>query len=738
MTLTRRGRRGSALVLVLLMTLALAGLAISAVLMTSSSALMQRYFDKEKDFRYSARAAVALVKSLVQRDTTVVVPGDTALRVFTGATIADAGGVANGSIRVNGFAAYTGDTAGTHVPFLTVMAQAYDSAGVRSVVREDMQSDAFSRYAMFMDSVSLGVIPSGQIFRGRVHGNRGWLQSAAPPGPDYYDTLTVVGSLSGSGSFRGPPAVTGVGRIRWPTTTTLAPLAALGQAGNLAFAPVSASDWAACSDLGASGIDLTGRDPTGVCWAWWAYVSPFTQVPSGTRLRLRPVDVNANGVYDAAEGFFEVYDLSPGIDTSSLRADISRVGGNPNNIVVQNQCGLMVTIAGRREFFPVARFREGWVRNRVQLSTAPVVSAGDAWTMSQSTGDSPSAAAVSKILSYGVGYSRCFPAGSPYLMLTERYVGSGSGCVPTLGVTSGMSAPYPYAWGAVGGGCGAAKQYGGQDTTFTPTGSRCRLVGVAGQCAPYGARLGSWKAYSGTNTASISGTVMQGVERPYLWPISPTYNPNSRGVAYASNTNPLYVSGALRGYLTLYSLGKIVLIDDVVYDGDPTAPGNLCRNFLGLIGARGVDIADNALNRPRPDPGGTYRFLGTPDFTLHGIVMSLAAPFTVEGWSNSQATSPALSCNGVSSSGGCINHTGGVIAKYYAATTSGPSSGLVENRTYDPCQAQPANRRPPYFPLTGRYTDYKSYELDTRRLATWPAVKAYLARLRGGTERAVP
>jgi hypothetical protein len=57
-----RERRGSALILVLIMTLSLAGLAISAIYLSSSSNLLTRYYDKERNYRYGAEMAVALGK----------------------------------------------------------------------------------------------------------------------------------------------------------------------------------------------------------------------------------------------------------------------------------------------------------------------------------------------------------------------------------------------------------------------------------------------------------------------------------------------------------------------------------------------------------------------------------------------------------------------------------------------------------------------------------------------------
>ena len=53
-----RARRGSALILVLLMTLAVAGLAIAAIFMSSSAGLLSRFYDREREFRLAAESGI--------------------------------------------------------------------------------------------------------------------------------------------------------------------------------------------------------------------------------------------------------------------------------------------------------------------------------------------------------------------------------------------------------------------------------------------------------------------------------------------------------------------------------------------------------------------------------------------------------------------------------------------------------------------------------------------------------
>jgi hypothetical protein len=416
-----------------------------------------------------------------------------------------------------------------------------------------------------------------------------------------------------------------------------------------------------------------------------------------------------------------LFDLSAGIDTSSLRADLPRSGSTPTtNIVMLNQCGLLITnAAGRKEFYPAARFRETWVLKKVRAAVSPVVSNTDTTTMKGGN-----AAAYNKILSYGPGFSRCFPAGSPYLMLTERM--TNSACAPTTTVSASTVV---YAFGATAGGCATANQYGGQDTTFTQTVTRCAITqtGTNGSCTGQVA-LGAWRAWAGTALPTISASTLQAVQKPYLWPLFKPYNLNSKGIIY-STAGPLFMSDTLRGNVSVYVNGHIVMVDDMVYDQNPTNTAFICRNFLGLIANGDIMIADAAMNRPRPDAGGTMRFLA-PDmnFVLNAVTMSLIGQVGVENYSGNQTVGATCGA-GNTTSGGCINQTGGVIHKVPVATFSGSNTGLRENRTVDPCQL--TNRKPPFFPMTGRYLDNKYYEIDPANVDTWTQVKAFYARLRG-------
>ena len=763
-------RTGSALVLVLIMTLSLAGLAISAIYLSSSAGLLTRYYDKERDYRYAAEAALALGKSRVNADSlmtklpTPLIPDTTAWKMVSAGSLTDAGGVAIPKIKVNLYVGFTGDTVGRFGNFVTLLSQAYDTGGTRHVRRLDLASESFSKFAMFVNTFSSGLAyGDGEFIRGRAHSNQGWY-SGGSVGPTYFDTVSAVGSITGTATYN-YPNLAGVPAIPFPTIAKLAALTGYASAANLQFTPVTGSGTVQTHTCNGSGpsvgscsttvaIDLSGRTTA-------PNAASLAAPARGTRVSFRAVDMDGDGTYNQEnEGMMMIFDTNLGIDTSAIRVDMPHSGtwahSTAGFITILNQCGLMARIPtigavlAHNEFFPVARFGETWVLQRLRLAGVTTAVGGTAFSNADTTawralgGDSLATnVAVDSILAKNVGNSRCFPVGSPYLMLTERYVDTN--CAITNDTTQS-----PWGWGStigMGTACAASKQYGGQDTTFTAAVTRCVIFGRGGRCkGGHQIPLGAWRTWAGAALPAIPASVLQAVQKPYLWPLYKPFNLPSKGVINAT-TGPVYLgspSDTLRGNVTFYlsNVAKdIVFIDDLVYDKDPTQTSALCRNFLGIIAGRNIIIADNALNRPRPNGSGSRNyFYGVPDFTLHAVTLSLTGTVGVEDGYNYPTWSPAgpvattvRNCpqgNPLNpTSGGCINQTGGVIEQIISPTYSGNNTGMRENRSVDPCQR--TNRKPPFFPSTGRYLDNKYYEIDPINVASDAQVQAFFTRLRG-------
>lgn len=716
-------RRGSALVLVLIMTLALAGLAASAIYMTGSSGLLSRYHDKDRDLAFAVETALELGKSRLQRDTTLVLYDTGYQQLLTNQQVYTSTGAAIAGVTVNLYGGYTGDTAGRYIPYVTLLATVSDASGLRLARRLDLFSQSFSRYSLFAnDFPATASIGAGENIAGRVHANNRFIgASSGTPYPVFMDTVSAAGAITGFGQWADTVSSTG-GAIVIPYPSAAAVRSYYQNLANDGDLDVTISA-SASSSRAWSGVDVSG-------------LSGGTAVTGG-RVEFLTVDVNNNGMIDSTEGFLKVFQLDNGCsygctDTTRLAVNFSGTPVALTSQIMLNQCGAFYTIGGRREFFPIAMHKVNWVRTRIQTSTYPTVSAGEATTMA-----ALDRAAIRTIAQQPT--ARCFPQGSPYLVNVERHT-SNTSCSQDW-----WSGGTKYTWGS-GAGCSAAQQYGGQDTTFTLYPFNCQVDQsvTTGRCTYEPAWAGEWLYFPGTNNLpTLPTSVRQSAERAYLWPLHRTYNPNSRGVVYVNRR--FFLSGTVRGHVTLYANGYVSLQDDVTYDADPADSTNLCRNFFGLIARDSILVNDNALNRPRvydtpsTTAGYTLTMGGNRDFLFHGIAMSLGGTVRTFNPGVATPTNPVYSCpegSSFTAAGGCMQVVGGTVMRTYAAPyTSTANSGFRPLRQRDPCQLQ--NQRPPFFPITRtRVRPYKAFDVDVRQVKTATLVRAYFTRLRGN--RAAP
>jgi hypothetical protein len=171
----------------------------------------------------------------------------------------------------------------------------------------------------------------------------------------------------------------------------------------------------------------------------------------------------------------------------------------------------------------------------------------------------------------------------------------------------------------------------------------------------------------------------------------------------------------LRGRVTIYSAGTIVIVDDLRYATDPAS--GKCADILGLIAAKDITMADNSMLGPQPyNPGGgqIYKnFDDTKDAYVHGVLMALQNSFGVENYASGPTN--ANGCEGSIVGRGCLYLTGGIIQQSRGAVGQfggGSGTGYVKRYSFDHCAA--ANP-PPYFPTTGRFTDNRYFEIDPVR-----------------------
>ena len=702
MSAQRGARRGSALILVLLMTLAVAGLAIAAIFLSSSAGLLSRFYDREREYRLASESAIEMIRARLERDTVLSIPDTGVVQLLAGVQVPTALGGMVANVRVNLYASITGDTTPSGVPTLTLIAAAYDAGGTRHVRRVDLRRESFSSYEFLADSVPVSVSFGPGFVNGRVHTNGTWRGGTGTAAPTFRDSVTAVTAVAGGGTYR-IAAVTGVPRIRYPRDSTYGGLAARAAAANLSFTP------------------------------GWSGDASFR---AASHVQFVAVDADNDGKLEADEGFFRIFDLWSSQDTSRTKAGLNHTSGvfpftwRPwNDPEVQNQCGAFYLRAGRWHFFPISTHRAAWARVVLQstgASSFPSVTSSSMNTMDQYT-----YSAVQEIVQQPT--ARCFPAGSPFLMLAERQTDA-TGVVTHTGadtVPFGVVVP-PGGWPL-----SAPNGYGGSDTTFTVRSRTCAFSTTSngGRCDPgTSGTLGFWRAFGGTAVSGIPSNVRQAVELPYLWPIHPSRNANSRGVIYADR-GPVWVSGTVRGAATLVVNGPLVLLDVLTapeITSDTTAN---CDDRVGLLAVGDILVADNGITRGRRFGSSffsvTSRHMGgSREFRVDASLMSLTGTVGVEN--PGVVSVPPQACPhdaAVAYSGGCLRIRGGAAMRIFSNFSTATNAGFMYAGSGNTCRT--ARVRPPYWPLTNRYTFVRALEVEPSQANTPAKLRALLLRLKG-------
>lgn len=606
-----RSHRGSALVLVLIMTVAIAALVTSAIYLTSGATILSHQHDREREFRYASEAALQMGKSYVN-NSAYALPDTGYVQTLSNATILDATNKPIPGVTVNLYLGQTGTTTGQFGRFASLVSEARDASGARYVRRLELSQESFAKFAYWTNRETSG---SGTIYFASQDNLWGPVWSnddihIHSTGARFHDDVGTAGKVIDAqyGKFdKGYQQK--MKPIQLPTNTALTKLSGYAAAGNFSF------------------------------------IAPTTGDVSTTRLRIEFVAVDlADADSDSTgtgEGFFRVYQAKPS-EEAWLRGDFrSENCGDWHDV---NPSGSVTDL----KFFPheIHDAAPSWFKSILQNSNG----------MSSSQANSHMNLTLKYVM--GMPNARCYPGGDPHLVAVERN-------------TSAFSS--------------AAKQKGGDDTTFTANG-----------------RYGSWIQWPGAVQASLNRP-----DENYLFPLYRGYNPTTQGVIYVAGT--VGVSGVLRGEVTLYATGEVALLDDLKYANDPSL--GRCRDILGVIAGRDAVVLDNSLNTPqiaRISGSDRYHSMDeTPDVFLHGVFMALNQSFTVENYSS--GPTDGANCGGTDNGRGCLYVTGGLIQEARGPVGLTNGAGFVKRYSYDRCALY---NPPPYFPTTGRFIDNRYYEID--------------------------
>lgn len=670
-------RRGSALVLVLLMTLAVAALAVAAIFMTSSSSLLGRFYDKERLAAYAAESGLNLALSRIRthpnftmRDT------DTDTLVIDGEAVRDADGAQIAGVRVFVHAMRTGDVTPTGKRTFTLVSRAVDGFGTRHLRRADVRQESITRYVLFIDNFPDGLSFGPTVLSGRVHSNGKFISDNKSV---FRDSVSVVGAVSGGGTYRGGVRA-GADAVPFPRDNQFT---------------------GAVTTASASGLSLT----------------PTANRPGRIEFVALPLDGNNDGVPEDTGAFVRYFELESGLSESFLTVNPATSGGSGNahhpydDPIIQNQCGAFYFRNNRWQFFPVATHRATWAWNIINVAGYPTAPTGG----NQASSTSRLTAATKAILQLPT--SRCFPAGSPYLMPTERLQSNGTVLAASLG-------------------------YGGQDTTFTAQARRCSSWSNSGTCTST-QLLGNWRTSPSTYAAAGGATLAPSALRPTHWPIDQRRNTAFNGVVNVSGSTR--VSGVVRGNVTLRVGGTAHLVDHLRYESDPNDPAkNPCTDLFGLIATADILVVDGAMTRLRVYGTSSDRYtlhLGaSPFFLLHGFLLSSGGTVGIQN----PATSMVAGGNGLEcrappdesprrrASGGCFVHVGGAAMETYSQYSEGQGSqngGLLPFPVPDRCQD--TGRQPPAFPQVASFRVLRTMEVGVSRARDASAITALLRGLRG-------
>lgn len=255
-----RDVRGFALLFVLLVLMAVAAMALTAVILSGNTKVQSAYEETEAQLEAVADAGLEQARARINGAPSLY-PDTGFATLENGVTVNDAFGNPIPNIKRYTYAGPTGVATGQYGVFGSIVSVAESPGGARAIRRAEVFQESFAKYAYFTDvepsSIKFG---SGDQIQGPVHSN------------------DIIGIYSSRATFRGPGSVTtaryidgkqygtflegfqeGVARIELPTTAELNKLKTYAQAGGTAFtAPSGGNSTEARMRIQFINIDLDG------------------------------------------------------------------------------------------------------------------------------------------------------------------------------------------------------------------------------------------------------------------------------------------------------------------------------------------------------------------------------------------------------------------------------------------------------------------------------------------------
>ena len=412
-------RRGVAIIVTLILTIALGALALSAVYLASGTKIASGLSNRAADLQFAADAALQTGKSYINADPDAMPSTGYREITFNGGVLKDASGNVLPNIQVRVWAGPTGAISGQFGAFGSIIAQATDNIGGKVVRRLELAQENFARFAYWTNRENNAGSPiwfgGGDVVFGPTWSN---------------DTVRIFsrGALPFSAQFRDD---FGTARV------VIQPGEAdfwKGYTQNMK--PIALPAPAALADL--AGYATTGR---------LNFTAPNAGTESQVRMRIEFVNVdidNDGNATDPQDGFIRVYTLNAGSTSSWLRGD------QDADLATMTQrralCGEWLTVNGVERFFTI-NAHEGAIstsiRTYLTAQNAATFSAPNLNTLLFRTGaatltDTEMQAILSRTGTIASNRSQCFLSGAPELNMgtvapfggtptTFRATGDGTG-----------------------------------------------------------------------------------------------------------------------------------------------------------------------------------------------------------------------------------------------------------------------------------------------------------------------
>ena len=240
-TTTRSDERGMALVMVMLITVAVAALAAGAIFLTSSANLISKGQEREEDMRNAADAGIEIGRSALN-GTPTLFPDTGYVTLFANQPVNDASGNPIPNVTRSIYVGPTGSSTGQYGIFGSVLSVINDQSGAVVVRRGELAQESFAKYAYYTNSEGSGICFGNmdQIY-GPMHTNDDMCIYSS--GARFHSTVEVAGTITGAnyGIFDVGYIAHGA-VIPLPTAPNLAKIATYATMGGMNFtAPTGGS-----------------------------------------------------------------------------------------------------------------------------------------------------------------------------------------------------------------------------------------------------------------------------------------------------------------------------------------------------------------------------------------------------------------------------------------------------------------------------------------------------------------